>query len=63
MANKKEEQKVLIAERKILNRVHVIRGVKAMLDSDPAELYCVETGRLNEHVKLNPKRFPEGLHV
>jgi len=30
-----------------------------MLDSDLAELYLVETKRLNERVKRNIKRFPE----
>jgi hypothetical protein len=30
-----------------------------MLDSDLAELYGVETRRLNEQVKRNISRFPE----
>ena len=30
-----------------------------MLDIDLAELYQVETGRLNEQVKRNVGRFPE----
>jgi ORF6N domain len=30
-----------------------------MLDSDLAELYCVETKRINEAVKNNPDKFPE----
>ena len=30
-----------------------------MLDLDLAELYGVSTGRLNEQVKRNPKRFPK----
>ena len=29
-----------------------------MLDSDLAELYGVDTGRLNEQVKRNVARFP-----
>ncbi len=29
-----------------------------MLDSDLAELYGIETGRLNEQVKRNLERFP-----
>ena len=32
-----------------------------MLDSDLAELYGVETRRLNEQVKRNRSRFPEDL--
>jgi len=34
------------------------RGVKVMLDRDLAELYQVETRRLNEQVKRNPNRHP-----
>ncbi len=42
----------------ILPSVFVVRGVKAMIDSDLAALYGVETKRLNEQVKRNIKRFP-----
>jgi len=41
-------------ERAILS----IRGEKVMLDSDLAELYGVETKRLNEQVRRNLHRFP-----
>ena len=37
-----------------------IRGMQVILDSDVALLYGVETKRINEAVKNNPKRFPEG---
>lgn len=43
----------------ILPSVFVVRGVKAMLDTDLAALYGVETKRLNEQVKRNIRRFPE----
>ena len=36
-----------------------IRGKAVMLDSDLAALYKVSTGRLNEAVKRNLRRFPE----
>ena len=39
--------------------IYVIRGQQVMLDSDLAELYQVETKRLNEAVKRNIKRFPD----
>jgi len=42
----------------ILPSIFLVRGVKAMLDSDLASLYGVETKRLNEQVKRNIKRFP-----
>ena len=37
-----------------------IRGEKVIIDSDIAELYGVETKRINEAVKNNPEKFPEG---
>lgn len=43
----------------IERRIYLIRGQKVMLDQDLAELYEVETKRLNEQVKRNPQRFPE----
>jgi hypothetical protein len=36
-----------------------IRGQKVMLDADLAELYGVETRRLNEQISRNRGRFPE----
>ncbi len=49
----------LVAEQKILNHIHIIRGQKVILDRDLAEMYGVETRRLNEQVKRNSKRFPK----
>ena len=43
----------------ISKRIFTIRGLKVMLDRDLAELYGVETRRLNEQVKRNIDRFPE----
>ncbi|MFH1066206.1 MAG: ORF6N domain-containing protein [Nanoarchaeota archaeon] len=43
----------------IRSRIHTIRGMQVMLDSDLAELYNVETKRLNEQVKRNITRFPQ----
>ena len=43
----------------IESRILLVRGQKVMLDSDLAELYGVPTGRLNEAVKRNRRRFPE----
>jgi len=37
----------------IEHRIHVVRGLKVMLDIDLAELYQVPTKRLNEQVKRN----------
>lgn len=48
----------IVEEQKVLNRIYIIRNEKVMLDSDLAEMYGVETKRLNEQVKRNLKRFP-----
>lgn len=49
----------IIADEIILSKIYLIRGQKVMLDRDLAELYDVETKRLNEQVKRNMARFPE----
>ena len=43
----------------IEDKIFTIRGVQVMLDKDLAELYGVETKRINEQVKRNIERFPE----
>jgi hypothetical protein len=43
----------------IESRIMTIRGSQVMIDRDLAELYGVETKRLNEAVKRNIERFPE----
>ena len=37
-----------------------IRGKKVLLDADVAVIYGVETKRINEAVKNNPDKFPDG---
>lgn len=44
--------------KKIEKMIYIVRGQKVMIDSDLAELYGVETKRLNEQVKRNIDRFP-----
>ena len=41
------------------SRIMSIRGNQIMIDRDLAELYGVETKRLNEAVKRNIERFPK----
>jgi hypothetical protein len=48
-----------IPDEIISSKIFLIRGQKVMLDRDLAELYGVETRRLNEQVKRNNERFPE----
>jgi ORF6N domain len=49
----------IIPDNIVVNKIYELRGLKVMLDSDLAELYGVETKRLNEQVGRNPDRFPE----
>jgi len=44
--------------QEIEKMIYQIRCQKVMLDSDLAELYQVETKKLNQAVKRNIKRFP-----
>ncbi len=57
--SKKKENAVMLANEIIENKIFLIRNKKVMFDSDLAELYGVETKRLNEQVRRNIKRFPE----
>jgi len=51
--------KELIPQERIERKIFVIRGQKVMLDRDLAKLYGVSTGRFNEQMKRNIRRFPE----
>lgn len=53
------KERALISESHIFNVIFVVRGSKVILDSDLAELYGVETRRLNEQVRRNIEKFPE----
>jgi phage regulator Rha-like protein len=48
----------LIESEKIESKIYLIRGHRVMIDSDLAELYEVETKRINEQLKRNAERFP-----
>jgi len=41
------------------SRILTIRGQRVLLDSDLAELYGVETKRINEAIQRNRERFPD----
>lgn len=53
------DKQPLITMANIESKILLIRGQKVMLDADLAELYEVETRRLNEQVSRNKERFPE----
>jgi hypothetical protein len=44
----------------VRDKIVTIRGQKVILDFAVAELYGVETKRINEAVKNNPRKFPKG---
>ena len=44
----------------VKDKIIPIRGKNAILDSDVAELYGVETREINQAIKNNPGKFPEG---
>jgi hypothetical protein len=44
--------------QRIEHKIYELRGQNVMLDFDIAELYEVETKRLNEAVHRNSERFP-----
>lgn len=44
----------------VQKRIVELRGQMVLLDADVAELYGVETKRVNEAVKNNPGKFPAG---
>lgn len=58
MAEKRNDM-VMLPDEVIMSKIFFIREQKVMIDSDLAELYEVETRRLNEQVKRNISRFPE----
>lgn len=48
----------LVPLETIIRQIYVFRGLKVMVDSDLADLYCVETKVFNQAVKRNLARFP-----
>lgn len=61
MNNKyKEEIQSLISTNEVEKLMLNVRGKNVLLDRDVAMLYGVETKRVNEAVKNNPEKFPEG---
>ena len=47
--------------RRIEDLIFLVRGQRAMLDSDIAKVYGVSTTRLNEQFQRNQDRFPESF--
>jgi len=50
----------IIQGNQVENLIITIRGERVLLDSDVAMLYGVETREINQAVRNNPGKFPEG---
>jgi hypothetical protein len=55
----------LITQDQVKSKIIKLRNQNVILDSDVAELYGVETRAINQAVKRNAEKFPEGylLHL
>ena len=51
----------LVPSNRVARSILLVRGQNVMLDTDLAELYGVSTKALNQAVKRNRDRFPEGF--
>ena len=48
---------------RIRGKIITVQGQQIILDSDAADLYGVETKRVNEAIRNNPDKFPEGYII
>ncbi|MGA9408248.1 MAG: ORF6N domain-containing protein [Bacteroidota bacterium] len=53
-----KSKEIIVPQRRIENRIFILRGHKVMLGPDLAELYGIETRALMQGVKRNRERFP-----
>lgn len=49
--------------KEVESKMLTYRGQKVLLDRDVADFYGVETKRVNEAVKNNPDKFPDGYVI
>ena len=63
--NKSKEQKTVLelSSVDLQSQLIPLRGEMVMLDSVVANVYGVETKRINEAVKNNPEKFPNGYVI
>lgn len=54
---------MLVRFNKVSEKIITIRNQKVIIDSDVAELYGVQTRRINEAVKNNLDKFPSGYII
>ena len=56
---KHEDRSLAISNASVQSRIINVRDIPVIVDSDVAEIYGVETKRVNEAVRNNPDKFPE----
>ena len=56
---KHEDRSFAISNASVQSRIIIVRDMPVIVDADVAEIYGVETKRVNEAVRNNPDRFPE----
>lgn len=54
------KQTSMVTFDEVRDRIVLLRGQQVILDYAFAELYGVETREINQAVKNNPRKFPEG---
>ena len=55
-----EASQILVTTKEVEACMLPVRGQQVLIDRDVAALYGVETKRINEAVRNNPDKFPEG---
>jgi len=58
---KKANELMFIDINAVKSRMLVVRGQQVLLDRDVAALYGVETREVNQAVRNNPDKFPDGF--
>ena len=56
---KHEDRSLAISNASVQSRIIIVRDMPVIVDADVAEIYGVETKRVNEAVRNNPDKFPE----
>lgn len=54
------KNKEIIKNEQIEDKIIELRGTNVIIDMDVASIYGVETRVINQAVKNNPEKFPEG---
>lgn len=53
----------IVKYEQVKDKIIVLRGEPVLLDADVAQLYGVETRVVNQAVKNNPDKFPDGFLI